>query len=437
MLLGNNPYPQDERVRREALTLAEHGYTVSVICPRAHAQPARETIRGVHVYRYRRRIRPRGTLGYALEYLHAPLAALRLSVQVLARHGFDVVHAHNPPDTLVFVGAIYKLLLRKRFVFDHHDIAPEMYVARFGSRARRSVYELLLLLEKASCRLADRVIATNDSYRNLEVRRTGVRPERVAVVRNGPDLADLAPASGDDGLRSKAATIIGYLGVMGRQDGVENLLGAMNVLVHDLGRSDTYAVLVGDGDARADLERLTTKLALEQHVCFMGYLDYDEWRRVLSTADICVVPDPSNPYNDRSTIVKIMDYMALAKPIVAFDLPEHRITADGAASYVAANDVRKFADAIAELIDDPARRAVMGAYGRLRAEETLCWPFSADVLLDCYADMFSPSGPRRRRPRRPGRSNIVSDRLWLQTELRERNPTAIVGKGIPSKRRVT
>ena len=396
MLLGNNPYPQDERVRREALTLVEHGYTVSVICPRAHPQPATETVRGVHVYRYDRRIRPKGTLGYVLEYVHAPFVALKLSVRVLRRHGFDVVHAHNPPDTLVFVGAIYKYLLRKRFVFDHHDIAPEMYVARFGPRARRIVFEVLVLFEKISCRLADRVIAANESYREIESRRGGIATERIAVVRNGPDLADLEPVSGDDDLRAKAATIIGYLGIMGYQDGVENFLNALHVLVYDLGRVDILGVLVGDGDARPDLERRTTNLGLDEHVWFTGYLDYHEWRRILATADVCVVPDPSNPYNDQSTIVKIMDYMALGKPIVAFDLPEHRITADGAASFVSANDVRGLAEAIGDLIDDPARRSAMGAKARHRVHDALCWPWSADALIDCYGALFGTSAPRSR-----------------------------------------
>jgi glycosyltransferase involved in cell wall biosynthesis len=411
MLLGNNPYPQDERVRREALTLVEHGYTVSVICPRAHAQPAAETVRGVHVYRYERRIQPRGTLGYVFEYLHAPLVALRLSVRILRRHGFDVVHAHNPPDTLVFVGAIYKFLLRKRFVFDHHDIAPEMYVARFGPRARRIVFELLVLLERMSCRLADRVIATNESYREIESRRGGIATESIAVVRNGPDLADLEPVSGDEGLRARAGAIIGYFGVMGYQDGIENFLNALHVLVYDLRRVDSLGVLVGDGDARPGLERLATDLGLDEHVWFTGYLDYDEWRRILSTADICVVPDPSNPYNDRSTIVKIMDYMALGKPIVAFDLPEHRITAGGAAIFVPANDVRELADAIADLIDDPARRSALGAQAHRRAQEALCWPLSADALLGCYGALFGtlgaeePRGGSREHGAVPGRAS--------------------------------
>lgn len=393
MLLGNNPYPQDERVRREALTLVEHGYTVSVICPRARSQPAAETVRGVHVYRYDQRIQPKGTLGYALEYIHAPLAALKLSVRVLRRHGFDVVHAHNPPDTLVLVGAIYKYLLRKRFVFDHHDIAPEMYAARFGPRARRMLFELLVLFEKISCRLADRVIATNESYREIESRRGRVAAERIAVVRNGPDLADLDPVRGDDELRAKAGTIIGYFGIMGYQDGVENFLNAVHVLVNDLGRVDCLGVLVGDGDARPDLERLAESLGLDEHVWFTGYLDYHDWRRILATADVCVVPDPSNPYNDQSTIVKIMDYMALGKPIVAFDLPEHRATADGAASFATPNDVRALAVAIADLMDDPAQRSEMGAKARRRVHDALCWRWSAEELVNCYSSLFGASAP--------------------------------------------
>jgi glycosyltransferase involved in cell wall biosynthesis len=181
------------------------------------------------------------------------------------------------------------------------------------------------------------------------------------------------------------------------------------VLVYDLGRVDSLGVLVGDGDARPDLERLTTNLGLDEHVWFTGYLDYHEWRRVLATADVCVVPDPSNPYNDQSTIVKIMDYMALGKPIVAFDLPEHRITADGAASFVSANDVRALADAIADLIDDPARRSALGAQGRRRVHDALCWPFAADALIDCYGALFGTSAPRspeagRSMPPGPGKA---------------------------------
>ena len=330
--------------------------------------------------------------------------ALKLSVRVLRRHGFDVVHAHNPPDTLVLVGAIYKVLLRKRFVFDHHDIAPEMYVARFGPGARRIVFDLLVLLEKISCRVADRVIATNESYREIESRR-GRHRDRKDRRSFGMALIsqDLEPVSGDESLRAKAATIIGYFGIMGYQDGVENFLNALHVLVYDLGRADCLGVLVGDGDARPDLERLTTDLGLDEHVLFTGYLDYHDWRRILATADVCVVPDPSNPYNDRSTIVKIMDYMALGKPIVAFDLPEHRITADGAASFVSANDVRALADAIADLIDDPARRSAMSEQGRRRVHDALCWPYSADALIECYAGLFQGSRPDGR----GGRANVA------------------------------
>ena len=209
--------------------------------------------------------------------------------------------------------------------------------------------------------------------------------------------------SGDEDLRARAATIIGYLGIMGYQDGVENFLYALHVLVHDLGRVDSLGVLVGDGDARSDLERLTTNLGLDEHVWFTGYLDYHEWRRVLATADVCVVPDPSNPYNDRSTIVKIMDYMALGKPIVAFDLPEHRITADGAASFVPANDVRELAHGIADLIDDPARGSAMGAQGRRRVHDALSWPFSADALID-----VTPASSRGSRPGGRGRRANVA-----------------------------
>lgn len=392
MLLGNNPYPQDRRVVQEATSLVRGGYDVAVVCPRAPGQARREEVDGVDVYRYRMRGEPRGPLGYALEYAYATLAALGVSVSVLVRRGFDVVHAHNPPDTLVAVGALYKLL-GKRFVYDHHDLAPELYLATFDGAARPLVHRVLLLLEKLSCALADHVITTNESHRATEMERGGVSVDRITIVRNGPDLDALRPTKPDPALRARAGTIIGYVGLMGYHDGVDHLLRAVAHLVHDLGRRDTLCLLVGDGAARGDLERLAAELGVEDHVLFAGFVPYERMSSYICAADICVVPDPSNPYNDRSTMIKVMEYMALGKPIVAFDLPEHRFTAQGAALYARPNDDLGLARAIAELADDPERRVELGAIGRLRIDDELEWRHCVPNLLDAYTRLLSGEMP--------------------------------------------
>lgn len=271
MLLENNPYPQDPRVRREARALVDAGYGVSVICPAADGQPQRETVQGVHVYRYPAPPDGQGLRGYLREYGQSLVATFILSLVVLFRRGFDVIHAHNPPDTFVLVALFYKLL-GKRFVFDHHDLAPEMYHARFPGKGNRFVYNALAFLESLSCRVADHVIATNQSYRAVEMERGGVPAERITIVRNGPDLTRLREAEPDPALRAKAPTIIGYAGIIGYQDGVEYLLRAIRRLVNDLGRTDFFCVIVGKGDARADMIELAGRLGLNERVWFTGWV---------------------------------------------------------------------------------------------------------------------------------------------------------------------
>jgi glycosyltransferase involved in cell wall biosynthesis len=404
MLLGNNPYPHDPRVRHEAVALASAGYEVTVICPRLPSQPRSEMIDGVRVARYRAPGRAPGAAGYILEYAYATLASLVLSLRVLRRHGFDVVHAHNPPDTFALLGALYKLLGGKRFIFDHHDLAPEMYDARFDGRGSRAVRTVLVLLEKLSCRLADHVIATNRSYRAVEMERGKVAPERITVVRNGPGLGDVHPVEPDLALRARAGAIVGYLGVMGYQDGVDHLLRAMRHLVYDLGRRDALCILIGRGDAKEDLERLARELGIEEHVLFTGFIPVADVVRYLSTADVCVDPDPSNPFNDRSTMIKVMDYMTFARPIVAFDLPENRFTAGEAAHYVRANDDLELARGILELMGDPDRRARMGATGRRRVRSELAWGNSIPPLLAAYRSVIPVEAGRPWKWREAGRT---------------------------------
>jgi glycosyltransferase involved in cell wall biosynthesis len=391
MLLENFAYPEDTRVHLEASTLAAAGYRVCVICPADLEQSRRESVGSVRVYRYPAPRGGNGFFGYLWEYGYAMLATFVLSLRVWVRDGFDVLHAHNPPDTFVLIALFYKLF-GKRFVFDQHDLSPEMYLARLRSRGNRLVHQVLVLFEKLSCRMADLVITTNESHKLVQMQRDGVPEKRIAVVRTGPDLSRLRVVHPHSWLRQKGVTIIGYLGVMGFQDGVDYLLRALHHLVHDLGRADFFCVLVGGGDAWADLNVLSRQLGLETHVRFTGHLPYDDVLPYLSAADICVVPDPANPYNDRSTMIKLMEYMALGKPVVAFDLPEHRFTAQSAVAYVRPNDELAFAQTLAALMDDPVRREAMGMFGRSRVETVLAWKYSAPKLIQAYSQLLSIQG---------------------------------------------
>lgn len=386
MLLENNPYPQDARVRREANALTEAGYQVTVIAPADRGQRLWETVVGVHVYRYPAPPPGEGFWGYLWEYGYSMLATFILSLIVFVRHGFDFIHAHNPPDTLALIAAPYKVL-GKRFIYDHHDLSPEMYHARFRGQGNTLVNRALLFFEKLSFRLADHVIATNQSYKEIAVDRGGVDEKRVTVVRNGPELSRVQPVPPDPALRQKARHIIAYVGVMGFQDGVDYLIRALHHLVYGLKRTDFYCVIVGKGDALRELKSLTKRLGLDPYVWFTGRISDADLMRYLSTADICVDPDPSNPFNDRSTMIKMTEYMALGKPIVAFDLPEHRVTAQEAALYAQPNDERDFAAKLASLMDEPERRREIGQLGKERAEKELAWRHQVPELLAVYDNM--------------------------------------------------
>jgi glycosyltransferase involved in cell wall biosynthesis len=388
MLLENLPFPQDLRVRREAYALRDAGYRVTVICPLAKGQPLRETVNGVQVYRYPAPACADGFLGYVWEYGYSMAASFVLSLLVLFRDGFDVVHAHNPPDTFVLLAALYRLL-GKRFVYDHHDLSPEMYRVRFAHGGNRFVYAVLVWLEKLTCRFADHVIVTNQSYKKVAIERGRVPERKITIVRNGIELSSLDDSViPDHGLRQMGKRIIGYVGVMGHQDGVDYLLRALHHLLHGLGRRDFYCVLIGGGDALPNLTALAHQLGLDQYVFFPGFVFGSDLRRLLLAADICVDSVPSNLYSDRSTMCKIMEYMSLGKPIVAFDLPEHRFTAQDAAVYVAPNNEVEFARALAELMDDPKRRESLGALGKHRIKTELAWEYSIPNLLHAYRSVL-------------------------------------------------
>ncbi|MFM2068053.1 MAG: hypothetical protein RLZZ584_2962, partial [Pseudomonadota bacterium] len=339
----------------------------------------------VAVYRYPAPPGGRGAAGYALEFAWATLAILVLAIWVALRRGVDVVHAANPPDTLFVIGALFRLL-GKCYVFDHHDLAPEVYLARFGRR-RDLIHACLRLLERASYAVASIVIATNESYRRRAIATGHLRPERVFVVRNGPPLA-YQPLRGSAGPVDPGAVRgdgrIGYIGTIGPQDGVDRLMRAVAHIVHGLGRTGVRAVVIGDGDALVQVRRLAATLRIEPNVQFTGWLDEASARRLLCDVDVCVQPDPSSPLNDVSTMNKLMEYMALGKPTVAFDLPETRWSAQDAALYVGGNDDQAFALQVVRLLDDPALRQRLGEAGRERIRSALAWEYSVEELLRAY-----------------------------------------------------
>jgi glycosyltransferase involved in cell wall biosynthesis len=389
MLLENAPYSWDGRVRREANTLAAAGYRVTVICRQGPGEGWYEQFGPIIAYQYPPPPAVDGLVGYLLEYVYTLVATMLLTCWIAARRGFDCIHAHNPPDLFVLVGGFWRLC-GKRFVFDQHDLAPEMYLARFGRGANQPVHRALLFFERLSCRWADQVIVANDSCRRLIIRRTGIRPGKVTVVRNGPEACHLQMAAPLAGLRRDPRALIGYVGVMGHQDGVDYLLRALGQLVRTCQRSDWRCVLVGDGESVPALKQLAIDLGIAGQVQFTGWLDYRDVPRYIAAMDICVAPDPSNEYSDRSTIIKLMEYMAQAKPMVAFDLPEHRVTADDVALYASPNDELDFARQIARLMDDPHLRERLGQLGRLRAANTLAWSRQEHALLGTYERIVVP-----------------------------------------------
>ncbi len=407
LMLVENSFPADARVRNEAFTLAKNRFHVSVIALRGATEPPREIVNGVAVYRVPRitlfkklpdaessRVRAllqrlQVVVGYFFEYGYFTLACLLGSFYVAAIDGFDVVHAHNPPDTLFVVGAIHRIF-GKKFVFDHHDLSPELYLSRYRKTTDGLVSRSLRLLEKLSLKLADIAIATNESYRAIDIQRHAIDPDKVFVVRNGPDLARVRLVGRDSPLMSMGRTILCYVGAMNPQDGIDYLLRALGHLVHDLKRTDFYCVLIGDGDSREELESQALELGLGEYVRFTGFIPDEDMMRYLSTADICLDPNPSSPLNDVSTWIKVMEYMALGKPIVSFDLKETRISAGEAALYVTPNDEIAFARAIVRLMDDPSKRSQMGAYGRTRVHDELNWDVTSQNLLKAYRRLFRP-----------------------------------------------
>ena len=391
-LSENLPLPFDRRVWMELSALRAAGLEVSAICPMGDAwRSPYEVIDGIHIWRYPAPPPTRGFLSYAWEFLYCWLQTLRLTVVVLARRGFDIIHAANPPDTFWAVALPYRLF-GKRYVFDHHDLCPELYLARFGpEREGNLVHRALRWLEWAQFRTADLVISTNESYRQVALTRGRMPADRVVVVRSGPSRERFATVRAvDPALKRGRRFLVAYLGVMAPQDGVDHLLRAARHLVRG-GRDDVAFTLMGAGDSFDDLRAMARSLELEDHVQFTGRIPDDEVETILATADVCVCPDPLNPLNDVSTMNKVLEYMACARPIVAFDLREHRFSAADGALYARPNCDEDLAGKIRQLLDDPDARARRGEYNRKRFLERMAWEHNAGDLVRAYERLCGPT----------------------------------------------
>lgn len=388
IIVENAGVPRDRRVMNEALTLVEAGYGVSVICPN-DGDPPHEILDGISVYRYPAPKGGESVWGYFKEYAYSLFAAFRMSLKVRKLEGFDAIQACNPPDILFMIGLFHKIFGKKKFVFDQHDVCPELVAIRYDPGKKSLLYRMTCWLERKTFKTADVVISTNESYRAVAIGRGRKDPESVFVVRNGPDLQRLRSVTPNPELRRGRDHLVCYVGVMAFQDGVDNLILAAKHVVHERQRKDIAFALIGYGDYVDELKALATQSGLDDYLWFTGKISDEELVEHLSTADICAGPDPINDFNDKCTFIKIAEYMAMRQPIVAFGLTETRYTAGEAAVYVDSNDTAEFGDKIIEIIDDPDRRKKMGEFGRKRVEEALAWPHSKANLLRAYEHLFT------------------------------------------------
>ena len=382
IIVEDLPVPFDRRVWQEACALRDAGYRVSVICPkRDEFRQGYERREGIEIHRHG--LREGSTpSGYLFEYAWALAAEFRLALKVFGRTRFKILHACNPPDTIFLIARFFKLL-GVRFVFDHHDLNPELYEAKFGKRGGL-FYRLLLLAERMTYRTADASIATNESYREIAIQRGGMAPDRAFIVRSAPDLSRMLPAAPRAELKRGRPFLVVYLGTMGPQEGVDLLIEAAAHLAGAGQRSDTAFALIGGGSEVPRLKALSAARGLDDLIIFTGRIPDEDVAAYLSTADLCVAPDPQNAMNDKSTMNKVLLYMAYGRPVVLFDLTEGRRTAGKGALYARPNDPQDFAAQMARLLRCEVLRRELGEAGRKRIEKDLNWEYEKRQLLDAY-----------------------------------------------------
>ena len=389
IIVQNLPVPLDRRVWLECQALVAAGYEVSVICPRSSGDPRYELHEGVHLYKYSPPRQADGLSGYAREFVYCWIRTAVLALSVWRRRRFDVLQACNPPDTYWLLARLWRLR-GVRFVFDHHDLNPELFLSRFGTPtglSSRAQLAGLKWLERRTFRTADRVVSTNGSYRRIAQIRGGVAPARTAEVRSGPDTSTMRPIQAVPDLRRGAHHLVAYLGVMGPQDGVEGVLEVAREITQERRRDDVRFALLGFGDCLDDLRRRCTAMGLDDVVHFTGRVVQPEIGEYLSTASVGLSPDPFSPLNDLSTMNKTMEYMAYALPVVAYRLQETVVTGGDCVVYVSPGDVHAFASAVLELLDDDERRAALGMAARRRAEAVLDWRSQAAAYTHLYDEL--------------------------------------------------
>jgi glycosyltransferase involved in cell wall biosynthesis len=396
IIVENSPVPFDQRVWKEALSLRKNDYEVTVLSPKDRGyRRTHEVIDGIHIYRHPMPKERNGALGYLSEYACALFWQFLYAWWIYLCSGFNIIQGCNPPDNIFLVALPFKLL-GVRYIFDHHDANLELYVAKFGKKG--ALFGVLSILERLTYRFSDVVICTNNSYKDLAVSRGGVDPERVFIVRNGPDLRTFRPVPSNPALKRGKSYLVGYVGTMGTQDGLDILVDVV-VSIKRLGRRDVHFTCVGGGPELPALRRMIVEKDVEGMVNFTGRIPDDQLLEILSTADVCVNPDRPCEMNDISTMIKIMEYMALGKPIVQFDLKEGRFSAKEASLYAdRQTGATDFAAKILWLLDKPDERKKMGDFGRIRVERELAWEYSVENLLAAYQTCSNKKAHSRRRP---------------------------------------
>lgn len=391
IIVENLPVPFDTRVWQEATTLAREGYTVSVICPKGKGyNEDYEYLEGVHIYRHDLPKEGNGPIGYAREYFSALWHEYRLARKIYKERGFHVIHGCNPPDNIYMVASRFKGK-GVDYVFDHHDICPELYEAKFG-KTSGPLYKSQLWLERHTYDHCTFAFVTNESYKEIAIRRGGMSPDKVYVLRSGPRLERLKIQSPKPEIKRGKRFMVGYLGVIGQQEGIEYLLEAARYLRDEKGRDDIFWGIVGGGPHLEALRRKSEEMGLQDIVEFTGRVSDEKMLDYLNTADVCVNPDEYNAMNDKSTMNKVLEYMALGKPIVQFDLTEGRYSAQDASLYAERNNARDMADKIVMLLDDPERREKMAAIGRERILNELSWDHTSRALISAYDNYFRSRG---------------------------------------------
>lgn len=403
-MISESYYPQDTRVHQEAELLKKKHHNVVVIALRNKDQKRKETINGVKVYRIPQielfksekqlsisissRLRKtiiicKAAIGYSIEYLYFTLLSAVYSFYILIKHNFDVIHTHNPPDTLFLIALFYKIILRKKFVYDHHDLSPDLFLQKFKNKGRM-FYKILLLLEKLSCKYADVIIATNESYKKIEIERSLVNPEKIFIVRNGPDTNVMKQMEPIAELRNENKTILCYIGSINFQDGLQYLLDVIENLVNVQKQKNVLLLIIGDGDYLGAIKEQALHLGITDFIIFIGYInDRKQICRYLSSADIFVDAAIKSFLNDNSTFIKHMEYMIFGRPIVSFDLKESQYSVKDAGIFVPSNDTQAMAKAIIDLMNNAKYRQKLGENAVKRVQE-LTWQKVSTPLLTAY-----------------------------------------------------